>query len=70
MSELLLQRLGVAERFAAICGGDSFPQKKPDPAHLLGTIAAASGSRDATVMVGDSLTDLDTARAQACPSSA
>ena len=25
MSRLLLEKLGVGERFAAICGGDSFP---------------------------------------------
>ncbi len=67
MSRLLLRELGIAERFAAICGGDSFSRKKPDPAHLLETIAAASGSRETTVMVGDSQTDLDTARAAGVP---
>jgi len=67
LSELLLQKLGVAERFAAIRGGDSFPYKKPHPAHLLDTIAAASGSPDAAIMVGDSKTDLDAARAARIP---
>ncbi len=67
MSELLLTRLGVAERFAAVCGGDSFPYKKPDPAHLLDTIAAARGTREKAVMVGDSRTDLDTARGADVP---
>ncbi len=61
MSELLLTRLGVAERFAAIKGGDSYPYKKPDPAHLLDTIAAASGVRDKAILVGDSRTDRDAA---------
>jgi phosphoglycolate phosphatase len=67
MSRLLLRELGIAERFAAICGGDSFSRRKPDPAHLFETIAAASGSRETTVMVGDSQTDLDTARAAGVP---
>ncbi len=67
MSELLLRKLGVAERFAAIKGGDSFAHKKPDPAHLLDTIAAASGVRERTIMVGDSRTDLDAARGAAVP---
>ncbi len=67
MSELLLQKLGVADRFAAIRGGDSFPHKKPDPAHLLDTIAAASGAPDKAIMVGDSRTDLDTARGASVP---
>ncbi len=67
MSELLLERLGIAERFAAIRGGDSFPYKKPNPAHLLDTIAAAAGAREQSVMVGDSRTDLDTARGADVP---
>ena len=43
MSRLLLDDLGIADRFAAICGGDTFARKKPDPVHLINTIAAASG---------------------------
>jgi phosphoglycolate phosphatase len=67
MSRLLLQELGIVDRFAAICGGDSFRSRKPDPAHLLMTIAAASGSPDTSIMVGDSRTDLDTARGARVP---
>ncbi len=67
MSRLLLGKLGVGERFAAICGGDSFPQRKPDPAHLLGTIEAAGGSREKSIMVGDSRADRDAARAAGVP---
>ena len=67
MSRLLLEELGIAHRFAAIGGGDSFPLRKPDPAHLLMTIVAASGSPDRCVMVGDSRTDIDTARAAKVP---
>jgi phosphoglycolate phosphatase len=63
MSRLLLRDLGVLERFAAVCGGDTFRRRKPDPAHLLDTIAAASGLASEAVMVGDSRTDVDTARA-------
>ena len=62
LSRLLLEKLGVAAHFAAICGGDTFAASKPDPAHLLGTIAAACGARERAAMVGDSRTDLDTAR--------
>jgi phosphoglycolate phosphatase len=62
LSRLLLDRLGVAARFAAICGGDTFAASKPDPAHLIETIAAAGGAPERTVMLGDSLTDLATAR--------
>jgi phosphoglycolate phosphatase len=67
MSEILLEKLGVGKRFATIKGGDSFPHKKPDPAHLLDTIAAAEGSREKSIMVGDSRTDLDAARGAGVP---
>jgi phosphoglycolate phosphatase len=67
MSRLLLRKIGIADRFAAVGGGDSFPLRKPDPAHLLMTIVAAAGSPETSVMVGDSRTDLDTARGAAVP---
>lgn len=67
LSRLLLKELGVAERFAAICGGDTFPTCKPDPAHLTGTIAAAGGVPETSVLVGDSITDRDTARRAEVP---
>jgi len=62
LSVRLLTELGLAGRFASICGGDTFPTRKPDPRHLLETIAKAGGASGSSVMVGDSRTDLDTAR--------
>jgi phosphoglycolate phosphatase len=67
LSRLLLGELRLAERFAAIAGGDTFAARKPDPRHLLATIAAAGGLPSRSIMVGDSRTDLDTARAAAIP---
>jgi phosphoglycolate phosphatase len=63
LSVRLLTQLGLAGRFSSICGGDTFPARKPDPRHLLGTIARAGGAPGRSAMVGDSRTDLDTARA-------
>ena len=57
----LLQQLGVAQRFTAICGQDTFAVCKPDPQALLGTIARAGGDAALTIMVGDSETDIRTA---------
>ena len=54
----LLEALGLAPWFAAVGGGDSFPVRKPDPAHLLMTLAAAGGTADAAVMVGDHRNDV------------
>ncbi|MFC4625183.1 phosphoglycolate phosphatase [Daeguia caeni] len=63
----LLTAMGEASRFAAICGADTFPFRKPDPRHLLQTIAAAGGKPDRAIMVGDSRTDIDTAKAAGIP---
>lgn len=63
----LLEELGVAGRFASITGGDTYPWRKPDPRHLTGTIAKAGGNPARAVMVGDSRTDIDTARAAGIP---
>ena len=41
----LLAALGLAPLFAAIGGGDSFPVRKPDPAHLLATLRRPAASR-------------------------
>ena len=64
----LLDELGLSPRFAAICGADSFARRKPDPSHLFGTIAAAGGSARSSVMIGDTDTDILTARNAALPS--
>ncbi len=63
----LLELLGVKGRFAAICGRDTFPYFKPDPRHLTETIALAGGDPARAIMVGDSRTDVATAKAAGIP---
>jgi phosphoglycolate phosphatase len=67
MAVPLLDALGFSGRFDAILGGDSLPVRKPDPGHLLGTIAAAGGRPEAAVLVGDSDADVHAARAAGVP---
>jgi phosphoglycolate phosphatase len=67
LSVRLLDALGLTTRFAAICGQDTFPMKKPDPQTLHLTIARAGGDPARAVMVGDSETDVKLARAAAVP---
>ncbi len=57
-ARLLLSALGVADKFAAVGGGDSFAACKPDPRHLLGTIQAAGGTPARALMVGDHSNDV------------
>lgn len=66
-TRLILDHFGVTARFAAIAGRDSFPYHKPDPRHLTMTIAAAGGDPGRAVMIGDSRTDIETARAAGIP---
>jgi phosphoglycolate phosphatase len=67
LSVRLLETLGLARRFAAICGQDTFEVQKPHPEALLGTLRRAGGRRERAVMVGDSQTDIATARAALVP---
>lgn len=63
----LLRDLGLAPRFAAIGGGDSFPTRKPDPAHLRATLAAAGGDASRAVMIGDHHNDVAAAAGLGIP---
>jgi phosphoglycolate phosphatase len=63
----LLRELRLADRFAYIAGSDTFPFKKPDPRHLTGTIERAGGNPERAVLVGDSETDVITAKAAEIP---
>src|SRR5215218_9202849 len=63
----LLDELGIGHRFAANCGRDTFPYFKPDPRHLTLTIGKAGGHPGRALMVGDSRTDIVTAKAARIP---
>lgn len=63
----LLDALGLLPWFAGIGAGDSFPVRKPDPAHLLATLAAAGGQVGAAVVVGDHRNDIQAARGAGLP---
>lgn len=67
MARKLMHALDLAPRFCAITGRDTFPVHKPDPAHLTGTLSKAGGTADAAIMIGDSITDVKTAKAAKIP---
>jgi phosphoglycolate phosphatase len=66
-ANLLVAKLGIADRFSFVCGQDTFGVGKPDPKPLLNTIAASGGVRERAIMVGDSGADIKTARAAGVP---
>jgi phosphoglycolate phosphatase len=67
LSLQLLAALDLAKHFSAVCGQDTLGTQKPDPEMLRQTIVRAGGRPDHAVMVGDSATDIHTARAAGVP---
>jgi phosphoglycolate phosphatase len=67
LSVRLLEILKLTGHFAVICGQDTFGVQKPNPEILQKTILRAGGDPRRAIMVGDSGTDIRTARAAAIP---
>lgn len=65
LSLKLLAALGVADRFAAVIGGDTLAVAKPDPAVLDAALARTGGAP--AIMIGDSAGDIRCARAHGTP---
>lgn len=66
MSVRLLAALGLAGHFRVIVGGDSLPRRKPDPLPVRHVLEQLACPVEAALLVGDSVTDVDTARAAGC----
>lgn len=60
-----LRHFGLDRHMQILIGGDSLPQRKPDPAPLLSAVAALG--RRAALFVGDSEVDAETALAANVP---
>jgi phosphoglycolate phosphatase len=59
----VLDHFGISQLFATVIGGDSLPQRKPDPAPLRAAFAALGSDPAAPrgIFVGDSEFDVETA---------
>lgn len=64
----LIEKLGLSSRFAVIAGGDTFPVRKPDGAHVISTVNKAGGDPNRSIMVGDSINDILAAKNAGIPS--
>jgi len=67
LSKLLLDKLDLSKRFAAICGADTFGVAKPDPVILQQTLAQAGRPLSGAIMVGDAGPDVGVARRAGIP---
>lgn len=68
LAEELLRRLGVRDAFASLVGADTLPVRKPHPEPLFEAARRAGGDPQRSLLVGDSDTDRNTARAAGVPS--
>ncbi|MGY9038040.1 HAD-IA family hydrolase [Sulfitobacter sp. BSw21498] len=67
LAHTLLTRLGVRDAFGAMVGADTLAMRKPDPEHLFETARRAGGDPALCLLVGDTNTDRETARAAGVP---
>lgn len=67
LAETLLTRLGVRAEFGALVGADTLPRRKPDPMPYWEAVARAGGLRERSCLIGDTITDRETARAAGRP---
>ncbi len=67
LAEELLKRLGVRGLFASLIGADTLAVKKPDPEPLRAAVRGAGGDMGRALLVGDTVTDRETARAAGLP---
>ncbi len=67
LAEELLGRLGVRGLFGALIGADTLAAKKPDAAPFVEAVRRAGGDVGRALMVGDTVTDRETARAAGVP---
>jgi phosphoglycolate phosphatase len=63
----LLERSGLADRFDHVVCGDTYERKKPDPLPLLRTAERFACAPSQLLMIGDSIHDVNAARAGGCP---
>lgn len=63
LADLLLRDLGVRDAFGSLVGADTLPVRKPDPAPLHEAARRLGSDPRACILVGDSDTDRNTARA-------
>ena len=67
LARILMNNLGMLTWFDSLVGADTLPVRKPHPDPLLFSITSAGGRADRSVFVGDTETDLLTARAAGTP---
>ena len=67
LSKDLLKKIGIYDFFEYVAGSDTFDYCKPDPRHLTSVIEILGGDVKKSLMIGDSETDANAAKAAFIP---
>ena len=63
----LLKKIGIYDYFEYVAGSNTFEYCKPDPRHLTTVVEILDGNINKTIMIGDSETDANAAKAANIP---
>ena len=63
----LLKKIGIYDYFEYVAGHNTFDYCKPDPRHLISVVEILDGDLKKTLMIGDSETDANAAKAAGIP---
>ena len=67
LSNDLLKKIGIFDYFEYVAGSDTFNYCKPDPRHLTSVVEILGGNIKKSIMIGDSETDANAAKAAEIP---
>ena len=67
LSNNLLKEIGIYDYFEYVAGSDTFDYCKPDPRHLTSVVEILDGDIKKSIMIGDSETDANAAKAAEIP---
>ena len=67
LSNDLLKKIGIYDFFEYVAGSDTFDYCKPDPRHLTSVVEILDGDVNKSIMIGDSETDANAAKAAEIP---
>ncbi len=67
LSNDLLKKIGIYDYFDYVAGSDTFDYCKPDSRHLTSVVEILDGDLKKTIMIGDSETDANAAKAAEIP---
>ena len=67
LSNDLLKKIGIYDYFEYVAGSDTFDYCKPDPRHLTSVVEILDGEVKKSIMIGDSETDANAAKAAEIP---